>query len=102
MLAEWGCGEFPDRGSKAQWIKDGFDFMRTKFPRIKAAIYWHERWQNHDGSFSNLRVNSSEEALAEYRKGVGNPYWIDRLMLKPRRVPLAPPSPQATPTTASH
>ena len=84
MLAEWGCGEFPGKGSKAQWIRDGFDAMKTKFPRIKAAIYWQERWQNSDGSFSNLRVNSSMESLDEYRKGVADPRWLERPILQPR------------------
>ncbi len=84
MLAEWGCGEFPGKGSKAQWIKEGFELMRTRFPRIKAAVFWHERWQNHDGSFSNLRVNSSEEAQAAYRKGVADMHWLDRPLLKAR------------------
>jgi len=50
--------------------------MIPKFPRIKAAIYWHERWQNEDGSFSNLRINSSPEALAAFRAGISNPIWI--------------------------
>jgi hypothetical protein len=36
--------------------------------KFKAALYWHERWQNADGSYSNLRVNSSVESLNAYRE----------------------------------
>ena len=31
-----------------------------------------------DGTYSNLRVTSSETALEAYRKGVGDSFWVDR------------------------
>jgi len=87
MLAEWGIGEFPQFGSKAGFIKEAFDVMK-QYPQVKGAVFWNERWQNeptvddqgvyHDGEYSNLRVNSSPEALAAYRNGVGDPYWLGR------------------------
>ena len=83
MAAEWGVGEFPDAGDKATFIREGLDLLRTKYPRIKAAIYWHERWQNPDQTYSNLRVNSSVEALAAYRAGIANPAWLDHPILRP-------------------
>ncbi len=69
MIAEWATGEFPlataDRKAmrKPEWIKQALELFRMRYPRIKAALYWHERWQNADGSYSNLRVNSSVESL---------------------------------------
>jgi len=77
MLAEFGVGEFPKAGDKAKWFRDAFARI-PKYPRIKAAVYWHERWQNEDGSFSNLRINSSPGALEAFKKGLGNPRWICR------------------------
>ena len=82
MIAEWATGEFPHAGNKGDWIKEGLDLFRTRYPRIKAAVYWHERWQNPDGSYSNLRVNSSVEALNAYREGVANPDWLGNLLLR--------------------
>ncbi len=76
LLAEWGVGEFPP-ADKAEFIAAGFAEMKNKYKRIRAAVFWHERWQNGDGSYSNLRVNSSPEALEAYRKGVADPYWLD-------------------------
>jgi hypothetical protein len=95
MLAEWGIGEFPKAGSKPDWITGAFAEMRNtaKYPRVKAAVFWHERWENDDGSYSNLRVNSTPEALTAYRKGVADPFWISQ----PRLVPVAP-----TPTKPVH
>jgi beta-mannanase len=87
MIAEWATGEFPHSVaagglSKANWIKHGLEMFRTRYPRIKAAVYWHERWQNPDGSYSNLRVNSSVESLAAYREGVAHPDWLGHLILR--------------------
>ena len=87
MIAEWATGEFPyspdEHGMrKPQWITQGLDLFRTRYPRVKAAIYWHERWQNVDQSYSNLRVNSSVESLQAYRDGVAHPDWIGDLILR--------------------
>lgn len=75
MMAEWGIGEFPDDGHKANWITEAMHLME-RMPRLKAAVFWHERWENGDGSYSNLRATSSVDALAAYRQGVSNPYWL--------------------------
>jgi len=78
MFAEWGIGEFPSVGNKGQWITDAFDIMQKRLPRLKAAVFWSERWQNEDGTYSNLRVTSSPGSVEAYRKAVASPYWVDR------------------------
>jgi hypothetical protein len=78
MIAEWGVGEYPSSGNKAEWFKKAFSDFKELFPRIKAAVYWHERWQNSDESYSNLRVNSSPEALSAFRDGIEDAYWIGK------------------------
>ena len=45
---------------------------------------WNFISQNEDESYSNLRVNSSPEALEAYRKSVADPYWLGNLILRPR------------------
>ncbi|MFH1214910.1 MAG: glycosyl hydrolase [Pseudomonadota bacterium] len=76
IVAEWGVGEFPQSGDKATWIQQAFVDYKKKYPRVKAAVYWQERWQNKDETYTNLRVNSSPEALDAYRKAVEDPYWL--------------------------
>ena len=77
MLAEWAVGEFPSRGDKGAWITDGFDRIIHKYPRLRAAVYWNERWQNTKNFlYSNMKVNSSPGALEAYRRGVASPFWI--------------------------
>jgi len=79
MICEWGVAELPQLGSKPDWIRDGFRAMKDpKYPNIKACVFWHERWQNDDGRYSNLRVNSTPESLEAYRKGVADPIYLDK------------------------
>lgn len=84
MLAEWGIGEFPNDGQKSEWLDQAFARMQKEFPRLKAAVFWHERWRNPDMTFSNLRVNSSPQALEAYRRGVQQPCWLGYPLLKSR------------------
>ncbi len=77
LLGEWGIGEFPKKGSKGAWIREALTAM-PRLPRLKGAIFWHERWQNADLSYSNLRVNSSLDSLAAFREGIAKPFWIER------------------------
>src|SRR5213079_148917 len=93
MIAEWATGEFPHSTEggglgKAKWIEEALKLFRTRYPRIKAALYWHERWQNADGFYSNLRVNSSVQSLDAYRAGVAHPDWLGDLILRaiPKRL----------------
>jgi len=83
IVAEWGVGEFPPE-DKGAFIRQGLADLKDRYPRVRGAVYWHERWENSDGSFSNLRVNSSPDALAAYRSGVADPYWIDRPQFRRR------------------
>jgi beta-mannanase len=91
MLCEWGVGEFPAIGDKGEWIRGAFRTMSNtaKYPRLQAAVYWNERWQNsaneadessneNAGKYSDLRVNSSPGALRAYREGVASPLFLDR------------------------
>ncbi len=83
MLAEWGVTEshVPNE-DKGAWITEALSTMSKNYPRLKAAVFWHERWQNIDGSYSNLRVNSSKGSLKAYQEGIANPFWIGRPVWK--------------------
>jgi hypothetical protein len=88
MLCEWGVAELPRKGDKSAWISEAFRVMQTpRFNRLKAAVFWHERWQNsaepanpdmaeNAGKYSDLRVNSSPGSLAAYRAGVSAPFFL--------------------------
>src|SRR5260370_8226018 len=68
MIAEWATGEFPYPAGepgirKPEWIKQALELFRTRYPRVKAAVYWHEPWQNVDQTYSNFLVISSVKPL---------------------------------------
>ena len=84
FVAEWGVGEYPP-GDKAEFIATALrELPSSRYKRVRLAVYWHERWENKDGSFSNLRVNSSPESLNAYRKGIASPSWIGRPQFEQR------------------
>ena len=67
-IAEFGVVEDPRSGSKAEWIRDAFEtVLGGMFPRIKAISYWHSSFDNADGTISNMRIDSSPEALETYK-----------------------------------
>lgn len=90
IVAEFGVAEFPKEGSKAEWLEEAFNLLRDRYSRVRGAVYWHERWPNADGTYSNLRVNSSPEALAAFRRQIGTSYWLDRPQFLPKKTALAP------------
>lgn len=89
MLCEWGVGEFPTKGDKGEWIRGAWRTMQNtgKYARLKAAVFWHERWQNsagtgladmdeNAGKYSDLRANSSPGALRAFRDGMASPFFL--------------------------
>lgn len=86
LLAEWGVGEFPHKGDKGRWIAEAMAAMEH-LPRLKGAVFWHERWQNGDLSYSNLRVNSSSGALNAYREAVARRFWLSEPKFAPAHLP---------------
>ena len=83
MVSEWAVGEFPAKGDKAAWITDGLKQMQSDFPRLHAAVYWHERWQNNKTILNtDLILNSSPAALEAYRKCLADPFWLGAPLYK--------------------
>ena len=71
MIAEFGTGEFQHEGmSKADWITDTFQKIRTNYPRIKIFT-----WFNINKEL-DWRVNSSPEALKAFQAALDDPYFI--------------------------
>ncbi len=61
----------PENPVKAAWIYETFQTLKNQvFPRIKAVSWWQEKWENEDGSISDLRINSSPESLEAFRAGI--------------------------------
>jgi len=78
---------------KAEWIEDALTSVREgKYPRIVAISYWHEDWENSDGSISDLRLDSSPEALEAYKEGVGDDFFVTEVALSEDSLKVLSPS----------
>ncbi len=76
---------------KAQWYLEALNSIRTKYTRIKIAVIWSEEWQNSDGSWSDLRVNSSPWALDAFREGISSNYYLGKEALPDSGMNILPP-----------
>lgn len=70
MVGEFGVQEGRSPGEKAAWIIDLKDAIKTKFPLIKAVIYF-----NVNGDY-DWRMNTSDSAYQAF-KDVANDPWFD-------------------------
>jgi hypothetical protein len=81
-VLEWGVVEAPARGDKARWIEDGFAALASgRYPAVRAVSWWNERWQRDDGRWNDLRIDSSQSALAAYRRGIAARRYVARPQL---------------------
>jgi beta-mannanase len=71
MIAEFASLEAGDGGTKkGQWLKDTFlSIVPTKFPKIKALVYFN--WDNRDPSKSFV-IQSSQKSIDGFAQGVGS------------------------------
>jgi hypothetical protein len=79
-IAVMETGVLEERGKdKAAWIRAAYRALRSgRYPRVKAVIWWQERWKNDDGAVSNVRIDSDPAATAAYRRAVASPKLVDR------------------------
>lgn len=72
-IFEFGVVEHP---KKSEWIKKFFELIKSeKYNRIKGISYWHSRWENEDGSYSNMRLDSSPDALKVYKESISDIFF---------------------------
>jgi hypothetical protein len=61
-------------GSKSRWITDAYKRLRTRYPRVRAVIYYNSRDKSH-GHVQDWRVTSSKSALKAFRRAVASKYY---------------------------
>ena len=73
-------GVIEERGKdKAAWIRAAYRALGSgRYPRVKAAVWWHERWTNQDDRPSDVRIDSDAAATAAYRRAVSAPAFVTR------------------------
>jgi beta-mannanase len=79
-MAVLETGVIEEQGKdKAAWIRAAYRALRSgRYPRVKAAVWWHERWTNADDRVSDVRIDSDAAATSAYRRAVASPALVDR------------------------
>ncbi len=90
LIAMTGCST---SSRKAEWITDAFKAITYgRYPRIAAVSYWNEVWVNEDGSTSDLRINSSPEALEAFKENVADTCFTSVVRYSQDSMKVLPPT----------
>jgi hypothetical protein len=78
-IMETGVVEDRPKGDKADWIRSAYDALGSgRYPRVKAALWWQERWRNADGKVSDVRIDSDAGATKAYAEAIAGPGFVAR------------------------
>jgi len=76
-LLEFGVTDHHPQGNKSAWLADAFQtILDNPYITFNAISPWHENWENEDGTFSTIRIDSSPESLATFRAWVQDQRFI--------------------------
>ena len=90
-LLEFGVTDHHAGGSKSQWFDDAFaTILSNPYMKFDAISPWHENWENDDGTFSTLRLDSSPQVEATFRRWIQNPRFISDTNLRERNYSFFP------------
>ncbi len=75
-LLEFGVTDYHPKGNKAIWLTKAVDIIKKqKYIPFKAIGYWHENWEEKDGVFASLRLDSSYQVFNTARKIFNDPIF---------------------------
>ena len=82
-VLEIGVADKRKDGDKATWYKDTFtNILAHSYLNFSAFVYWDERWENEDGSITNLKIDSSKEALKAFQEGISDSRFVSTTHFK--------------------
>ena len=86
-LLEFGVTNFHLKGNKSTWLKNAFTtILQNKYIQLKAIAYWHENWEEQDGLFATLRLDSSQQVFETAQQLFANPKFTYKLnFLQPKQ-----------------
>ncbi len=78
-ILEFGVTDGRSDGTKSDWFIDAFDtILNTPKLNIKAISYWNENWENKDGSYTLLKIDSSPHSLTTFKSLIQNDRFISK------------------------
>jgi len=87
-LLEFSVTDHHSDGDKTAWFDDAFStILNNPYIKFSAISVWHENWENSDGTYSTLRVDSSSEVLTTFSTWAQNDRFISNLTFTSSDVP---------------
>ncbi len=81
-VLEFGVVDDPQSGNKGEWMVSALSaFINKRYPLIKAISYWQTEFTNSNGTFSDLKINSSDGSLNAYRNLIQSIIFIEKAKL---------------------
>ncbi len=78
-VLEFGVMDHHKDGNKTAWLDDAFStILHNDCTTFQAISPWHEKWQNDDESWSDLRLDSSPEVTATVRRWLSDPRFASK------------------------
>jgi len=79
-ILEFGVTDNHPLGQKDKWLNNAFQtILSNSYLNLKAISYWHENWEEENGSQAKIRIDSSEKSLNEFQKQSRNKKFISKL-----------------------
>ncbi len=79
-------------GSKANWIKNMLNVIPSKYPKVRALVYYDEKDQK-----MNWPLSSSKKANNAFAAGIHRPYFVRNVYSGLQGTKVEPPTWQAPP-----
>ncbi|MBN2354101.1 MAG: hypothetical protein JXD23_16135 [Spirochaetales bacterium] len=73
MIGEFGCAHKGE--NRAQWFRDCFQSLKTKFNRTKIFTYFHI--DNRESEDVDFRLDADSESPPAMREAMRDPYFLD-------------------------
>ena len=64
---------------KPKWVLNAFETSKNKLPEIKGLCWQSEKWKGHYIRNFDSRIDSSPEALVAFKKGISDPYFLEKI-----------------------
>jgi len=79
-LLEFGVTDHHPDGDKSKWLNDAFrTILQNTDIHFAAIAPWHENWENEDGTYSTLRLDSSSEVTETFKQYIQDPRFNSQL-----------------------
>jgi len=79
-LLEFGVTDGHPDGNKSAWLNDAFEtILDNPYMKFQAINPWHEDWQNEDDTWSRIRLDSSPEVEATFKKWIKNERFVSEV-----------------------